>query len=184
MPGVIADAKSKMPPPGNFLSEQEREDLYKTATPLFLKGIRDDRVSKFPGPDGQPKKQWTLTMVRASGGDEFDLSLSKNVFRDPLFEQLRALLETDEHKLAGIGPVKLDKYKAGNGNMAWTIEDYEPPAKAAPVSGAVPAAGTASAKCVSCGQTQVGAIIQMGEDKFIAHDCTKDKKKVLLPVAK
>jgi hypothetical protein len=173
-----------MPPPGNFLNEQEREDLYKTSTPLFIKHIDDSRTSKFPDKDGNPKKQWTLTMVRASGGDEFDMSLSKNSYRDPLFEQLQALLETDEHKLAGIGPVKLDKYKAGNGNMAWTIEDYEPPAKAAPATATTPAAGTASAKCVACGETAVGVAIQMGEDRFIAHDCKKDRKKVLLPVPK
>jgi len=178
--GTIGDIKSKMPPPGNFLTEEQREDLYRTSRPFFIKKINGDRTSKFTNKDGTPKKQWTLTCVMADGGDDWDLTMSKNSYRDLIMEPLQALLATDEFSLRGIGPVKLAKYKAGNGNMAWTIEDYEEPGQqAVPVSD-----GQVSTKCVSCGLTVAGVPILMGDDRFVAHDCKKDKKKVLLPVAK
>lgn len=181
--GTIADAKSKMPAAGIFLTQDERDQMYRNKTPFFIKHI-GERTSQFQDEKtGQKKLQWVLTCVRAEGGDAWQLSMSKNSYRDPLMDQLIPLLQTDEFKLKGIGPVVLAKYKIpSNGNLAWTIEDWEQ----APTPAPTPVAqnGTASAKCVACGETAVGVPIQMGDDRFVPHDCKKDKKKVLLPVSK
>jgi hypothetical protein len=178
--GTINDIKSKLPPPGKFLTQDERDAVYVQKKPFFVKRI-DERQSNYTDEKtGAKKEQWVLTCVFAEGGDEWQLSLTKNFVRDPLVIEINKLLATDEFKLRGIGPLRLGKYKAGNGNLAYTIEDWEDPGTPAPVV----ANGAVSAKCPACGETASGVPIQMGDDRFVPHDCKKDRKKILLPVPK